>query len=50
MRSEIQVPLPKGWPHRIRSAVIHVISLAHFSISFARSVGTPLTRAVLTCN
>jgi len=32
MRSDIQVPLPKGWPNRIRSAVIHVISLAHFSL------------------
>jgi len=38
MRSDIQVPLPKGWPNRIRSAVIHVISLAHFSLTFARSV------------
>ena len=38
MRSDIQVPLSKGWPHRIRSGVIHVISLAHFSLTFARSV------------
>jgi hypothetical protein len=38
MRSEIQVPLPKGWPNRIRSGVLHVISLAHFSLTFARSV------------
>jgi len=38
MRSDIQVPLPKDWPNRIRSAVIHVISLAHFSLTFARSV------------
>ncbi len=26
------IPLPKGWPHRVRSAVIQVISLAHFSL------------------
>jgi len=26
------IPLPKGWPNRIRSGVIHVISLAHFSL------------------
>jgi putative transposase len=38
MRSEIQIPLSKGWPNRIRSGVIHVISLAHFSLTFARSV------------
>jgi len=38
MRSDIQVPLPQGWPNRIRSGVIHVISLAHFSLTFARSV------------
>jgi hypothetical protein len=33
-----RVPLPKGWPNCIRSAVIHVISLAHFSLTFARSI------------
>jgi hypothetical protein len=38
MRSDLQVPLPKDWPSRIRSAVIHVISLSHFSLTFARSV------------
>jgi hypothetical protein len=38
MRSDIQIPPPEGWPHRIRSAVIHVISLAHSSLTFARSV------------
>jgi len=38
MRSDARVPLPKGWPKRIRSGVIHVISLAHFSLTFARSV------------
>jgi transposase InsO family protein len=38
MRSDIQVSLPRGWPHRVRSGVIHVISLAHFSLTFARSV------------
>ena len=33
-----RLPLPKGWPKRIRSSVIHAISLAHFSVTFARSV------------
>jgi len=29
-------PLPKGWPLHVKSAVLHVISLAHFSITYAR--------------
>ncbi len=37
MRSNIQVPLPKGWPRTIRSAVIHAISLAQFSLTHTRS-------------
>jgi hypothetical protein len=32
------IPLPKGWPGRIQSAVIHAISLTHFSLTFARIV------------
>jgi putative transposase len=36
--ADLRLPLPKGWPNRIRSAVIHVISLAHFSLTFTRSV------------
>ena len=32
------LPLPKGWPKRIRSSVIYAISMAHFSVTFARSV------------
>lgn len=31
------IPLPKGWPRRVRSTVIHVISLAHFSLIATRS-------------
>jgi hypothetical protein len=33
-----RLPLPRGWSERIRSAVIHVISLAHASLTLARSV------------
>jgi hypothetical protein len=36
--ADFRLLLPKGWPEQIRSAVIHVISLAHFSATFARSV------------
>ncbi len=31
------LPLPKNWPRRVRSAVIQVISLAHFSLITTRS-------------
>lgn len=30
------IPLPLGWPLCVRSAVIHVISLAHYAITCAR--------------
>ncbi len=30
------IPLPKGWPSHVKSAVLHIISLAHFSITHAR--------------
>ena len=32
-----RIPLPRGWPGRVRSAVIHAISLAHFSLTSTRS-------------
>ena len=30
------IPLPSGWPDSVRSAVIYVISLAHYAITCAR--------------
>ena len=30
------VPLPSGWAQNVKSAVLHVISLAHFAIVAAR--------------
>ena len=33
----LRIPLPKGWPRSIRSAVIHAISLARFSLTHTRS-------------
>ena len=30
-RSRPRIPLPKQWPSRVRSGVLHAISLAHFS-------------------
>ena len=37
MRSNTRIPLPKGWPKVVRSAVLQAISLAHFSLTFTRS-------------
>ena len=30
------IPIPSGWASNVRSAVLHVISLAHFAITCAR--------------
>ncbi len=35
--SRPRIPLPKQWPKRVRSGVLHTISLAHFSLTFTRS-------------
>ncbi len=32
-----RIPLPRGWPRRVRSAVLHAISLAHFSLTSTTS-------------
>ncbi len=31
-----RISLPKAWPCHVKSAVVHIISLAHFSITYAR--------------
>ena len=31
-----RIPLPKGWPSHVKSGVLHIISLAHFSITHVR--------------
>jgi hypothetical protein len=36
-RSRPRIPLPRQWPERVRSGVLHAISLAHFSATFTRS-------------
>ena len=36
-RSHAQIPLPKRWPSRVRSTVLHAISVAHFSLTHTRS-------------
>ena len=32
-----QIPLPKGWGRRVRSAVLRTVSLAQFSLTYARA-------------
>jgi hypothetical protein len=31
-----QIPLPKGWPNSVKSAILHVIALAQFAMTNAR--------------
>ena len=31
-----EIPLPRGWPSRVKSAVLHVISLAQFTLAYTR--------------
>ncbi len=40
MRGDPRIRLPKGWPRTVRSAVIHRISLAQFSLTHTRSWAT----------
>ena len=35
-----RIPLPKSWPRHVKSAVLHVISLAHFSVTHVRGWAT----------
>ena len=39
-------PLPESWPKRIKGTVLHIISLAHWSIVYTRSMcaNSPLER------
>ena len=30
------IPLPRRWPERVKSAILHTISLAHLAITHAR--------------
>ncbi len=36
IRRRPRISLPKSWPRRVKSAVLHVISLAHYAIVRAR--------------
>ena len=30
------IPLPRGWPSRVKSAILHVISLAQFTFAYTQ--------------
>jgi hypothetical protein len=32
----MSIPLPRGWPDRVKSATLHVISLAQFALAHTR--------------
>ena len=36
-RKSPRIPLPKGWTKHVRSAVLHVISLAQYAAVYSRS-------------
>ena len=33
---DTRVPLPRNWPRRVRSAIIHAVSMAQTSLTLAR--------------
>src|SRR5580700_8373723 len=41
-----RIPLPRGWPKMVKSAVLHVISLGQFTMAYTRgwAADSPNTR------
>ena len=46
MLGDSRIPLPNGWPERVRSGVLPAISLAHFSPTYTRSWAANRRRAI----
>lgn len=48
-RNSVRIPLPRGWRGRVRSGMLHVISLAQFALAYTRSwaVNSPVARVRL---
>ena len=36
-KKQLEIPLPKGWHRHVRSAMLHVISLAQYATVYTRS-------------
>ncbi len=32
-----RIHLPRGWPRRVKSAMLHVVALAQYAVAFTRS-------------
>jgi hypothetical protein len=45
-----EIPLPRGWPFHVKSAMLHVISLAQFAVAYTRgwAANSPNSRVRLT--
>ena len=39
------IPLPNGWPRRVKATMLHVISLVQYALAYTRSwaVNSPIT-------
>ena len=35
-KNPLRIPLPRGWPGRVKSATLQVISLAQFALAYTR--------------
>ena len=44
--SSPEIPLPRGWPSRVKSAILHVMSLAQFTMAYTRgwAANSPIAR------
>jgi len=44
-----RIDLPRGWPRRVKSAVVHVIALAQYAVAYTRgwAVDSPIRRLSL---
>ena len=49
LKNPLQIPLPSGWSRRVRSAMLHIISLAQYAMAYTRgwAVNSPLARVRL---
>ena len=48
-KSPPRIPIPQGWPRRVKSAMLHVLSLAQYGMAYTRSraVNSPIARVRL---
>ena len=46
-KNSAKLPLPHGWPERVKSAMLHVTSLAQYAVAYTRgwAVNSRIARA-----